>query len=144
MRQFYIVIAILLFTTSYSQKAEIAEVHFYGNSCFGNCPVFEMRIKKNGEAIYNAVMYNKLSGLFTTTIKKSQINDLLKLLEKAEFLSLKKNYSTTASDGATYDLKVTLKDGEIKTIEDYGPSGPGNLKLVYDFIFSLRESQNWK
>jgi hypothetical protein len=144
MKKIYIVLAVLLFTTSYAQKSEITEVNFYANPCFGNCPFFEMRIKKNGEAIYNAVQDNKLSGLFTTTIKKSQIDDLLNLIEKADFLNLKNNYSTTASDGATYVLKITLKNGQVKTIEDYGLSGPGNLKLVYDYIFSLRESQNWK
>jgi hypothetical protein len=144
MRQFLMFMALLFFSFSYCQKTEITEINFNANPCFGYCPFFEMRIKKNGEAIYNAVQDNKLSGLFTTTIKKSQMDKLIKLIEKAEFLSLQNNYSTTASDNSTYILKIKLKNGQVKTIEDYGPSGPANLKLVYDLIFSLRDSQDWK
>jgi hypothetical protein len=144
MRKLFILATILLFISSYGQKLDIAEVDFQASVCFGACPGFGMKIKKNGEADYNAVQYNKLKGQFKAAIKKSQINELFKLIDKTDFFNLKENYSTTESDNPTYTITVTLKNGQIKKIEDYGPSGPGNLKQVYDLIFSLRDSQDWK
>jgi len=144
MRKLYFLMTIFFFASSYGQKLDILEVDFQASVCFGNCPGFGMKIKKNGEAEYNAVVYNKLKGQFKAIIKKSQLKELNKLIEKAEFFSLKDNYSTMESDGPTYTITITLRNGKEKKIEDYGPSGPGNLQVVYDFIFSLRDSQDWK
>jgi hypothetical protein len=145
MKKLYIFIAILFFSSSYAQKAEdIAEINFQAGYCFGECPVFEMNIKENGKADYNAIEFNKLKGQFKTIIKESQMSELLKLIEKTEFFNLKDNYTSRGADGSTYIFKITLKNGQVKTVNDYASSGPWSLNLVCNFIFSLRESQVWK
>lgn len=103
-----------------------------------------MTISSDGEADYTAKMYNKLHGEFKTIIKKSQLDSLTMLIESAGVFSLNNKYSTNWTDNPRYTLSIKLKNGKVKTIKDYGPSGPEKLKLVYSQIFSLRESQDWK
>jgi hypothetical protein len=125
-------------------KLEISEIKFKASGCEGECPIFEMVIKGNRMASYNAKMYNKLNGYFKTTLDKPSMDSLVLLIEKSEFFTLQNNYTNKWTDHPTYTLTISLKSGQVKTIEDYGPSGPEKLKSVYEQIFSLRESQSWQ
>jgi hypothetical protein len=125
-------------------RLEISQIYFQADVCFGECPIFNMTIASDGGADYSAKMFNKLQGEFKTVIKKSQLDSLTMLIESANVFSLNNKYSMNWTDHPTYTLTIKLKNGKVKTIEDYGPSGPEKLKLVYRQIFSLRESQDWK
>lgn len=127
-----------------SSKPQISKIEFSADACFGTCPIFTMSILSDGTATYNAKEYNPRKGKFKTTINKLQLDSLISLINKADILSLKDKYSTDWTDHPTYNFTVLFQNGQKKTINDYGPSGPNNLKEVYDFVFSLRESQNWK
>jgi hypothetical protein len=144
MKYFFSVAAILILTSCKSQKLDISQIEFKAEACFGECPVFDLKILEDGTANYDAKIFNKQQGEFTTTIKKVQLNSLTTLIEKANFFSLNSNYSTPWTDHPTYYLTVKLKNGQTKSVKDYGPSGPDKLKKVYDLIFSLRETQDWK
>lgn len=124
-------------------NVEISLVKFEATGCFGTCPIFKMRISGGGSARYDAKMFNQLEGRFEATIKKAQLDSLTKLIEKAEIFKLKDKYAEEITDQPTYTLYVKLKNGQCKTIEDYGPAGPGKLRSIYKFIFSLREPEIW-
>ena len=134
---------IILLTNSNFQKLDISQIKFKAAACYGECPIFEMTIASDGTAKYNAIKFNKLEGQFQSIIKKPQLDSLIKLIEKSNFLSLNKKYSTDWTDLPTYTLTISLKDGQSKTIEDYGLGGPEKLQNVFRQIFSLRESQDW-
>lgn len=63
---------------------------------------------------------------------------------QANILTLRDNYSKSVTDLPMYTLRVQFEGGRQKTIKDYGLSGPGKLVKIYDLIFSLRETQDWK
>lgn len=128
----------------HTRQPQISQIDFKAGYCFGTCPVFEMSIRKDGSAYYNAIEYNKFQGKFRTTIKKQQLDSLMSLISEANLLSLQNGYLVSATDHPTYSLTVKQKNGQTKVIRDYGPAGPEKLKLVYQYIFSLRESQDWK
>jgi hypothetical protein len=134
----------VVLTNCRPQTQNISKINFKASACFGTCPVFEMNINGNGEAIYHAGQFNPTQGLFETIIKKSQLDSQIELIEKSLFFNLESIYSTDETDQPTYSLTVNLTNGQTKTIEDYGPAGPENLKSVYRLIFSLRESQHWR
>lgn len=135
---------ILLLTSCKSQNLDISKIDFKAEACFGECPIFEMTILADGTANYDAKMFNKQKGQFKTIIKKVQLDSLMTSIENIDFFSLKNSYSTSWTDHPTYYLTVSLKNGQTKTIMDYGPSGPDKLEKVHDLIFSLRETQDWK
>jgi hypothetical protein len=139
---FYLSILILLAGCT-ETKVDFDQMDFQAGVCFGECPIFEMTIRSDGEASYHAEMYNNVEGQFNSTLKKSELDQLVNALEDSDFFTLPNNYSINRTDHPTYILSVKLKDGSIKTIEDYGPSGPEKLKAVYKNFFSLRQSQDW-
>lgn len=123
---------------------DISQIDFKASSCEGQCPAFTMTILCNGAADYDAILFNEQVGKFKTIIKKPQFDSLMVLVQSANLFGLKNNYTTLASCLAYYTLTVKLKSGKIKTIEDYGSSGPDELRKIYDLIFSLRKTQEWK
>ncbi|QHL87348.1 hypothetical protein GU926_07835 [Nibribacter ruber] len=125
-------------------SVEPEQIKFGASICFGSCPVFTMDIKRDGTATYNAILYNDVKGQYETVVKKPQLDSLFILVNKADILSLNNEYEIESTDHPTYHLNVKLKDGQVKAIIDYGPSGPDELQEVYDFIFILRKSQDWK
>ena len=127
-----------------NMKYDISQIDFKASSCEGQCPAFTMTILYNGAAEYDAILFNEQVGKFKTIIKKPQLDSLMMLVQNANLFGLKNNYTTLASCLAYYTLTVKLKNGKIKIIEDYGSSGPDELREIYDLIFSLRKTQEWK
>ncbi|MBK6937608.1 MAG: hypothetical protein IPH18_12535 [Chitinophagaceae bacterium] len=103
-----------------------------------------MSISENGTAVYNAKMYNRQKGQFKTIIRKEQLDSLKTFIQQANFFSLRDDYSVRITDQPTYTLHIQQKNGQSKRIKDYGPCGPAGLKKIYEFIFSLRDTQDWK
>jgi len=144
MKPFYFLSVIIFLTNCSTSKSNISKIEFQADACFGTCPIFTMVILNDGTATYDAKEYNKQEGQFKTTIRQKQLDSLIRLFQQVDFFDLKNNYRAPMTDQPTYTLTVTLKDGKKKTIEDYGPSGPAGLERIYDFIFSLRNTQDWK
>jgi hypothetical protein len=143
-KNIYLLTGLIFLAGCKASKLDITQIEFQAGPCFGPCPVFKMIIEENGTTNYSATINNKQQGKFHTVINKTLLNNLNKSLQRANFLSLKNRYFTGWTDQPTYTLSVKLKNGQEKTIEDYGPSGPKKLKSVYKKIFSLRESQSWR
>lgn len=143
MKPIYFLSAILLFTNCAATKQGVSSIEFKTTPCFGACPIFTMNIAADGTATYNAEKHNPKTGTFKTTIKKEQLDSLNTLIQQANIPSLSDNYTRGITDMPTYYLIVT-QNGKTKSIKDYGPSGPDELKAVYKFIIRLRENQNWQ
>lgn len=141
---FATVIILSALTSCSVGKKAIKEIRFDAGPCFGSCPIFKMEIQSTGHAGYEAKMFNRDTGNFSTVISKSSLDSLYRLVAIADVLQLKDAYSVDASDLPEYHLQVLFKNGKIKTIADYGPSGPAVLKAVYEKIFSFREYQHWE
>jgi hypothetical protein len=144
MKKAYFLPIILLLTSCTASRLEFARIDFKAGACFGTCPIFNMTISNNGKAHFSAESYNKREGQFDTVIQGSQLDSLNKLISESGLSDLKSEYSMDWTDHPTYILTIKLKNGQTKTITDYGPSGPDKLKRIYDKIFGLRESQDWK
>lgn len=124
--------------------SDFREVEFSAGLCEGTCPQFSITINETGASTYVAGMFNDREGTFTTVIKPAQLDSLKHFIGSANFNNLASSYTTPATDMASYQIKISFPDGTIKTIDDYGPSGPQALQQLYSFIFSLRETQDWK
>ena len=125
-------------------KYDISRIDFHAGGCEGTCPDFTMTILNNGTANYDAILFNEQRGKFKTIIKKPQLDSLMMLVKSSDLFNLDDNYTTPATCLPSYTLTVKLKNGKIKTIHDSGPNGPDELMEIYEFIFSLRNTQQWK
>lgn len=83
-------------------------------------------------------------GTFTATIKESDYNKMIALLDGAKLKSLPDEYKNrNVSDLPTAFLRINFTDGTTKNIEDYGKSGTPKLREIYTFMEDLRLNQTW-
>lgn len=122
----------------------IHKIEYSTTMCFGTCPVFNLTIKSDHSAIYNALKHNKPDGEFYGTIDDKTYAELVRLLNYIDFPKLKDSYSVGWTDDQTCTLKITYDNSKTKTITDYGKIGTYGLNRVYDFLFALRQNQQWK
>jgi hypothetical protein len=144
MKPLYLLPLVLFFAKCATTQPGIAAVEFHTSPCFGACPVFTLNIAADGTATYNAEKHNKQTGNFKTTIQKEKLDSLQKLIQQAGVFTLNDNYRAPITDQPTYTLTITQKNGQSKSIKDYGPSGPDKLRKIYEFLFRLRDNQAWQ
>jgi Domain of unknown function (DUF6438) len=133
------------------KKNKIAKIEFSTSGCFGTCPEYELTLQRDSLSIFNAQHYNFTKdfnhgteeGVFTTSKNKMEFDKLEEIINYCDFENLKKQYSVTHTDDQTGFLKITYKDGKVKTISDYGMIGTYGLKILYKKLAELRFNQKW-
>lgn len=123
---------------------QIDSIQFITNHCFGSCPVFTIRIGKNGNAFYDARTYNPKQGSFSATIREQELEEITDLINYLEIKKLQDDYAVSWTDDQTVWLRVRFADGSVKEIKDYGMRGTFGLRLLYKKFFDLRTNQDWK
>ena len=124
-------------------RSQINNIFFSTSMCFGECPVFTLLIQRNGKAEYDAKKFNPEHGFYSGTITQAALDQLLQLLEYIDPPRLNNSYSVNWTDLQTATLKINYKNGDSKTIEDYGMSGTFGLRQLYRRLLALRKSQTW-
>jgi hypothetical protein len=123
----------------------IEEIEYKTSGCFGTCPIFELTIDSNHQAVYKPIAFNKKKkGTFKGTIRSFEYDELVGLLNYIDFADLRDSYSVNWTDDQSSFLSITYDDGKVKKINDYGLIGTFGLSRVYKILFDLRENQSWK
>lgn len=91
-----------------------------------------------------AIEYNKRSGHFTTTIDDAHYRQLTAMINYVKLRSLKNKYAVRWTDDQTVSLEIKYNNGLVKKIEDYGAIGTFGLECLYNQLFALRNTQDWK
>ena len=110
--------------------------------CFGACPVYTVRIAKNGKGLFEGVENVEKIGKFIFTLSPDEIAELESAFEQAGFYQLKKIYNAEVSDLPTTYLTYN-KDGRRKKIMDYY-GAPEKLKSLENRIETLVLSKKMK
>ncbi len=131
------------------KRHNILEIEFSASSCYGSCPSFTLKIVSNRDIEWiagpdNTVNFQKYSGHYRSKLSQEQYKDLLEILDYIDFENLDENYSVAYSDSATGTLKITYDNLKTKKISDYGMMGTRGLKKLYNVLFDLRGSIEWK
>ncbi len=72
----------------------------------------------------------------TYSFSRSEIDDVLRLLQNSDLHKLKKDYTVKYSDQPTSTLIVTTSS-ETLTFRDYGLEGDEPLRKIYKIIYKL-------
>ena len=130
--------------------SNIEKIEFSTTGCFGTCPIFEIVLNKDKTAIFKPHRYNltetenEEKQIFQTKVDSRTFNEIITILNYIDFPKLQNDYSVSWTDDQSSTLKITYNNGKIKTIRDYGLTGTYGLRKLYDFLFRVRKSQNWK
>ncbi|MBB79323.1 MAG: hypothetical protein CL844_10020 [Crocinitomicaceae bacterium] len=110
--------------------------------CFGNCPVYELKIFKNGDAIYHGIANTKLQGWYCSKLDKTVLDRLSEKAREINYLNLDSTYFHPQGIDAPYTTTSILINKTFKKVRRQLQYPPKLLSFerVFDEII---ESTNW-
>lgn len=113
MKALGIIVTILLISCSAYQKAEYSQqsnlITLIKSRCRGKCPVYELNINKEGEALYHGISNVNNKGLYKFKLSKVELDELQKLFNELKFLEIKLHQKTKYRDVPYTTLKYKGK-----------------------------------
>ena len=143
-RLIYITVLIVLYscaaTKNYTQDDIVLSMK--KSSCYGPCPVYELKIYKNGVVKLTAEEHLDLKGEFYTKLHGSKIKALVSKFKEAGFFEMESEYTSITKDLPTTWIYFS-NEGRQKKIKDYD-GAPEILRDLEKELSSLIESEDWK
>jgi len=121
---------------------DLEEIKFRTDQCFGECPIFEMTIKKDRTATYKAIRYNEETGEFHGEIPKKEFEELVAILKYLRIDKLNGKYDVDWTDDQTATTEINYNKKK-KIIVDYGKIGTYGLSRLYSKFFGWRKNIEW-
>lgn len=82
----------IMTTQNFANRAEQSFLEFRKTPCFGDCPVYEISINKNGKVQYNGIDYVLIKGKQEFQLTDEQFSTLKEKLAKKSFSTFKDTY----------------------------------------------------
>ncbi|SEB35079.1 hypothetical protein SAMN04489761_0019 [Tenacibaculum sp. MAR_2009_124] len=103
-------------------------------ACFGDCPVYEVTIDKNGNLVFNGIQYVKEEGIQTFKLSENELKTLKNKLDKKDFNNFKNVYDDPEiMDLASTYITYNNKQVKIRLWKDL----PDELIEVHEYIGDL-------
>jgi len=143
-RLIYIIVLLVLYscaaTKNYTQDDILLSMK--KSSCYGPCPVYEMKIYTNGFVTLIAEEHLDLKGEFYTKLSGSKVKALVSKFNEIGFFEMEGQYTSITKDLPTTWVYFS-KEGRQKRIKDYD-GAPESLRDLEKELSSLLESEDWK
>ncbi len=110
--------------------------------CYGYCPVYTLKIDKNGKGLFEGVENVDKIGRFSFSLSHDELEELENAFLQIDFYQLKNIYDGLASDLPTTYITYN-KDGKRKKIMDYY-GAPEQLRALENRIEILVLSKKMK
>ena len=121
---------------------EIESIELKTGYCYGSCPVFEIKLSKNGMANFTGIAYTTQKGESSKRLPRKYFKDVTDLATYIDVKKLNNNYSVLWTDDQTATLTLTFKDKSKKVIVDYGRQATFGLSAIYEKL--MRIALQWK
>jgi uncharacterized protein DUF6438/ankyrin repeat protein len=114
-------------------------------SCFGTCPSYKIEVRGDGSVLYEGRGNVTFTGAHRGLVPQSNVIELVKLFEQADYYSLLDEYRSNITDNATQITSISI-DGRQKQVVDYVglqagmPLAVKQLELAID---RLSGSERW-
>lgn len=101
---------------------KIEKIEYSTTMYYGTCPVFNITIKADKTARWNAEMFNEINdkevnGKFNSKITEDKYNDIVNLLNYIDFETLQDDYAVNWTDDQSSTLKITYDNGKFMTMD---------------------------
>ena len=98
-------------TVSKSTKDELNQltISLEKTACFGTCPVFKIKIFKNGKGIFEGKKFVKKTGLINFKLSQKEIQKILVKAENIKFSEMLDEYSEKITDLPTTYIQIKEK-----------------------------------
>ena len=109
--------------------------------CYGKCPVYTITIHGNGQAIYFGKENVGKIGKYEKKLEQTEIGNLIKAFEDANFFEFKDEYTAKITDRPTTYITYTVNE-KTKRIRDYY-GAPAELKKLEKMVEVIANSEGW-
>lgn len=106
-------------------------------------PVFKVTFKSSGEAVYEGKYFVDKIGTYFGSIDDIDFKRLADLMEKLGFRKLREKYLIDGHDQPNVLTSQVYEDG-VKTVSNYGESGPVEVWAIEKVIDSIVEDIYWE
>lgn len=120
--------------------------------CLGDCPIYTIEIKKNGDVTYEGIDYVKVIGVRKTSIHQDSVLLIESELSKAEFANMQSELHPggwgcfiSATDHSYIVIEGAVGK-TIKAVSTYTGCDSEQVKLankLADFIDRISDASNW-
>ena len=113
--------------------------------CFGTCPSYRVEVRGDGSVLYRGHGDVTFKGIHHGLVPQSNVIELVKLFEQADYYSLRDEYRSSITDNPTQITSITI-DGRQKQVVDYVglPAGmPLAVAQLEPAIDRLSGSERW-
>lgn len=113
--------------------------------CYGTCPSYSVEIHGDGTVLYKGESFVVVAGEHRDHISPEQVDELVDAFRKADYFSLKDEYSYNVTDNPTYTTTFQV-DQIKKTVTDYVGELAGMPEAVSDLertIDRVAGTQKW-
>jgi hypothetical protein len=143
-RLIYITVLLVLYSCAATKNYTQDDIVFSmkKSSCYGPCPVYELKIYKNGYVKLTAEEHLDLQGEFYTKLPGSKVKALISKFKEAGFFEMENEYTSITKDLPTTWIYFS-NEGRQKRIKDYD-GAPESLRELEKELSSLIESEDWK
>ena len=104
-------------------------------ACYGSCPVYTIKIDKNGKGLFEGVENVDKIGIFSFKLSQDELMEIEIAFQEVDFFQLKKIYDAQVSDLPTTYISYN-KDVNRKKIMDYY-GAPEKLRTLENNIETL-------
>ena len=122
----------------YYIKNDFDKIVFSSTGCYGNCPILDIIIDKNGKIIFKGEEYVNQIGYFKKQLSKEETKYIFDKFNRLDLNKLKDKYIANHTDDEAYVVSLIKKGKIIKTITDYGLVAPRELIWCYDRIKNIQ------
>ena len=110
-------------------------------TCFGTCPVFEVRLCSNDMAYYKGIAFVSKKGNFEAKISKEWQEKLRNLIVKAKFNDFASFYPTEGKEMTDLPRCTLAFDGK-EVVDNY--ESPNTLRQLQKDVEKMLESLEWQ
>ncbi|HEX6765464.1 MAG TPA: DUF6438 domain-containing protein [Polyangiaceae bacterium] len=126
------------------ERSPITEIALERTACYGNCPIYTVRLHSDGSVDYIGVAFAEQAGRHRGTIPESWFRSLAALALDIGYFELEDSYSCQVTDNPTVYSSVT-RNGQRKIIRHYAPgmTGPPRLRAFEEAIDTFVDYVTW-
>lgn len=111
-------------------------------SCYGQCPVYTVRIDRNGNGIFTGEENTEPLGTYKFRLSEEEMEELKSFFDKAGFRDMKDRYYENLTDLPTTWLTYREGGSEKKVMDYYG--APEELKILEKQVEAMVLSRKLK
>ena len=126
-----------------ASAARVTEIGLARAMCYGPCPVYSVRLQRNGLATFHGEHFVHMLDEHVARLDPMDFEYLALAMVYLRFGSLRRHYTVDRSDAPSETVWMT-RNGRRRTVEDYGDAAPPPLHQIMGLIDDAASLLDWQ